>query len=122
FFVKQFRKPVEKEIIEIPAGKLNPKESPEDCALRELQEETGFSGKLDYKFSFYSTPGFSDEIIHLFIARDLKISPLDCDEDEFVEKIEVSLQDALHMMVKGEIMDAKSIIGILTFLQEGHKK
>jgi len=121
-FVKQFRKPVEKETIEIPAGKLNPGEDPRDCALRELQEETGFSGTLDYKFSYYTTPGFSNEILYMYMAYDLKASPLDCDEDEFVEKLEVSPQEAMHMIVKGEIMDAKTIIGILTFLQEGHKK
>ncbi|HHT62131.1 MAG: NUDIX hydrolase [Bacillota bacterium] len=120
--VKQYRKPVEKETIELPAGKLNKNEDPEDCAQRELQEETGFSGKLAYKFSYYSTPGFSNEILHMFIARDLKVSPLQCDEDEFVEKLEVSPHEAMHMIVKGEIMDAKTIIGILAFLQEGHKK
>jgi ADP-ribose pyrophosphatase len=120
--VKQFRKPVEKETLEIPAGKLNPGEEPEACAQRELQEETGYSGKLEYKFSYYSTPGFSDEILYMFFARDLMVSPLDADEDEFVEKLEVSPQEALHMMDTGEIMDAKTIIGILTLIQEGHEK
>jgi ADP-ribose pyrophosphatase len=120
--VKQYRKPVEKETIEIPAGKLNPGELPAECALRELQEETGFTGKLDYKFSYYTTPGFSDEILHMFMAYDLKTAPLKGDEDEFVEKLEVSPQEALHMIVKGEIMDAKTIIGVLTLIQEGHKK
>lgn len=116
--VKQYRKSLEKDIIEIPAGLLEPGECPEDCALRELREETGFAGKLDYKFSYYSTPGFTNEIIHFFMAKDLFISPLPCDEDEFVEKFEVSLKEAMHMIVKGEIMDAKTIIGILIYLQE----
>jgi len=119
-FVKQYRKPIEKETIEIPAGKLNPGERPEDCAQRELQEETGFAGELNFKFSYYTTPGFSDEIMYMFFARDLKFAPLDCDEDEFVEKLEVSPHEALHMISKGEIIDAKTIIGILTMIQEGH--
>lgn len=121
-FVKQYRKPVEKETIEIPAGKLNPGEIPEESAQRELQEETGFSGDLQYKFSYYSTPGFSNEIMYLYFAKNLKFAPLECDEDEFVEKLEVSPQEALHMITKGEIIDAKTIIGILTLLQEGHNK
>ncbi|MGI6678801.1 MAG: NUDIX domain-containing protein [Dehalobacterium sp.] len=119
-FVRQYRKPVEKETIEIPAGKLDQGELPQDCAQRELQEEIGFSGNLEYKFSYYSTPGFSDEIMYLFFARNLKIAPLTCDEDELIEKMEVSLDDALHMIMQGEIVDAKTIIGILTLKQEGH--
>ncbi|ATW24072.1 NUDIX hydrolase [Candidatus Formimonas warabiya] len=121
-FVKQYRKPLEQETIEIPAGKLDRGEGPEKCALRELQEEIGFLGKLEYKFSYFTTPGFSDEIMHLFIARDLEQSYLACDEDEFIEKLEVSPSEALHMIMKGEIKDAKTIIGIFTFLQEGHRQ
>lgn len=121
-FVKQYRKPIEKETIEIPAGKLDQGELPEDCALRELREETGFAGNLFSKFSYFSTPGFSDEILHLFFARDLKKAPLDCDEDEFLEKFEASPEEALHMIKNGEIIDAKTIIGILTLIQEGHDK
>lgn len=121
-FVRQYRKPVEREMIEIPAGKLNPGEIPEDCAQRELREETGFSGTLTYKFSYYSTPGFSDEILHMFFAHDLQSAPLEGDEDEFVDKLEVSPSEAVHMMMTGEIIDAKTIIGILTWMQEGHKR
>ncbi|MCR6545813.1 NUDIX hydrolase [Dehalobacterium formicoaceticum] len=118
--VKQYRKPVEQETIEIPAGKLDQGERPEDCAQRELREEIGFSGDLDLKFSYYTTPGFSDELLYLYVARNLKHAPLACDDDELIEKLEVSLEEAMHMITQGEIVDAKTIIGILTLKQEGH--
>jgi len=117
--VKQFRKAVEEETIEIPAGKLDPGEEPEICALRELQEEIGFTaGTLKYKFSYYTSPGFSNEILHLFIARNLEESKLACDDDEFIETLQVSPEAILHMIMKGEIKDGKTITGILAFFQE----
>jgi ADP-ribose pyrophosphatase len=117
--VKQFRKALDQEIIEIPAGKLDPGERPADCAQRELQEEIGFkSGRLEFKFSCYTSPGFSNEIIHIFIARDLQESRIKCDDDEFITTLEVSLQEALHMIKNGMIKDAKSISGILALLLE----
>ncbi len=119
--VKQFRKPIEMETVEIPAGKLDPGENPEICALRELQEEIGFTGELYFKFSYYTTPGFSNEIMHLFFARNLKVSQKECDDDEFIEKLDVSPIEALHMITKGEIIDSKTIMGILLLMQEGHE-
>ncbi|MGI6713022.1 MAG: NUDIX hydrolase [Bacillota bacterium] len=117
--VKQFRKPLEQETIEIPAGKLNPGENPEKCALRELQEEIGYTAeKLEYKFSYYTSPGFCNEILHLFFASNLKESKKPCDEDEIIEITQVSLQKALHMIMKGEIIDGKTITGILALFQE----
>lgn len=114
--VKQFRQAVGKELVEIPAGKLDPGEAPEECALRELQEEIGFAGNLEYKFSFYTSPGFSNEIIHLFFADHLQASKKDCDEDEFISLLKVSPGEAMHMIMAGEIMDGKSITGIFAFL------
>lgn len=117
--VKQFRKPLEKEIIEIPAGKLDPGESPSACALRELQEEIGCTaGRLDFKFAFYTTPGFSNEIIHIFIARDLKESKMACDDDEFISTLQVSVDEAMHMIKNGTITDGKTISGIFALVLE----
>lgn len=117
--VKQFRKALDQEIIEIPAGKLDPGENPADCAHRELQEEIGFKpGKLDFMFSCYTSPGFSNEIVYIYVARDLQESKIKCDDDEFITTLEVSLQEALHMIKNGVIKDSKTISGILAVLLE----
>lgn len=114
--VEQFRKPLERSIIEIPAGKLEPGEKPEATAIRELEEETGYGAKdLDIIQSFATSPGFADEIIHLFVARNLfKIpNPASLDEDEFVELIEVSIEEAEQLVADQRIYDAKTILAIM---------
>ncbi len=114
--VEQFRKPLEKSIIEIPAGKLEPGEKPEFTALRELEEETGYGAtELDLIQSFATSPGFADEIIHLFAAKNLfKIEqPADLDEDEFVELMEVSIEEAEQLVKEQRIFDAKTILAIM---------
>lgn len=114
--VEQFRKPLEKSIIEIPAGKLEPGEKPEYTALRELEEETGYGAtELDLIQSFATSPGFADEIIHLFAAKNLfKIEqPADLDEDEFVELMEVSIEEAEQLVKEQRIFDAKTILAIM---------
>jgi len=112
--VRQFRYPAGREFIEIPAGKLEPGEMPLDCAKRELWEETGArAGKWEELCTFYSTPGFSTEKMHLFIASDLSFEEQHLDEDEFVELQKVSLNNALQMIREGKIYDAKTIVGIL---------
>ena len=95
--VEQYRKPLERSIIEIPAGKLEEGEAPEVTALRELEEETGYTAaKLEHIISFYTSPGFADELIHLYIAKDLEKveEPLSQDEDEFVELMSCTLEEA----------------------------
>ncbi|MGX9133774.1 NUDIX domain-containing protein [Rummeliibacillus sp. JY-2-4R] len=114
--VEQFRKPLEKSIIEIPAGKLEPGEKPEFTALRELEEETGYGAtELELIQSFATSPGFADEIIHLFAAKNLfKIAqPKDLDEDEFVELMEVSIEEAEQLVKEQRIYDAKTILAIM---------
>jgi ADP-ribose pyrophosphatase len=112
--VKQFRKPVEEIIYEIPAGRLEPKESAEKCALRELAEETGYTvGNLEKLASFYTSPGFSDEIIHVYLASDLTEGNARPDEDEYLEVIKIPLEEALEMISRGEIKDSKTMIGLL---------
>jgi ADP-ribose pyrophosphatase len=111
--VKQFRKPVEKFLIEIPAGKLELNEEPRETAIRELKEETGFeAGKIEYLLEFYTSPGFSNEKIHLFLATDLIEGEATPDSGEFVEKVKISIEDLLKMVDRGEIVDSKTIIGI----------
>lgn len=113
--VEQFRKALEKSIIEIPAGKLEYGEKPISTAARELEEETGYvSGKMEHIISFYTSPGFADEIIHLFLATELKKkeNPAFCDEDEFVEVVEVSLEEAQQYIVEQKIYDAKTAYAI----------
>lgn len=113
--VKQYRKALERSLIEIPAGKQEAGEQPEKTALRELEEETGYvCSTLEHIQSFYTSPGFADEIIHLYFAKHLKKkeNPLQVDEDEFVELMEVSLDEALQLIADKKIYDAKTIFAI----------
>ena len=112
--VKQYRHPVGEVTWEVPAGKLAKKEDPEGCAYRELEEETGYKAKKMRKLTaFFTTPGFTDEIIHLYAAQDLEEASQKTDDDEFIDVLEVSRADAMWMIRSGEIKDAKTIIGIL---------
>ncbi|AZT90366.1 NUDIX hydrolase [Caldicellulosiruptor changbaiensis] len=124
--IKQFRKPIEKVIIELPAGKLDKNEDPLSCAKRELEEETGFRAQEFIKLTeIYTTPGFSNEVIHVYLARGLSQGSSHTDLDEFVEVFKVSLDEAILMVKNGEIKDAKTIIGLLfakMFLEEQEYK
>jgi ADP-ribose pyrophosphatase len=113
FLVKQYRYALQRETLEIPAGKIDNNENPEDCAVRELREEIGYAGEMKYWGTFHTSPGFADEIIHLFEASELKWSPLSSDDDEFLGVIKIPLEQALQMVIKNEIKDAKTVIAIL---------
>lgn len=121
--VKQYRKAAEKFLLELPAGMLEPGEEPRKGAIRELKEETGYeAGKSVFLTEFYSTPGFCTEKIHLFVATDLTPGEQDLDETEDLEVVVLSLEEALKMIKYGEIIDAKTIIGITMyelFFREG---
>ncbi|ARW07374.1 NUDIX hydrolase [Bacillus atrophaeus] len=113
--VNQYRKSLERTIVEIPAGKLEKGEEPEYTALRELEEETGYTAKKLTKITaFYTSPGFADEIVHLFLAEDLSVleEKRELDEDEFVEVMEVTLEDALKLVETREVYDAKTAYAI----------
>ncbi|MCL2706745.1 MAG: NUDIX hydrolase [Dehalococcoidia bacterium] len=115
---KQFRHAVNKELLEIPAGGIDHGETPEDAAKRELQEETGYyPKKLIRLCGFYSAPGFTNEYLHLFLAYELVPSRLIADDTEEIEIIWTPLHDAAEMIRKGEIEDAKSIVGLLYYLK-----
>lgn len=116
--VRQYRHAVGRVMLEIPAGKLEPGEQPEKCALRELSEETGYQARdLQLFFRFFSTPGFATEEMYLYLARGLTCQEQHPDDDEFIEIIRVPLQEVNKMIWRGEICDAKTIIGILAVKQ-----
>lgn len=98
---------------EVPAGKLDPGESPEQCARRELEEETGYrAGRLDHLATIYTTPGFTDEVIHLFLGWDLEAGRTSHEPNEFIELREMPLAEAIEMIDRGEITDAKTICAL----------
>lgn len=113
--VEQYRKALERDVVEIPAGKLEKGEEPALCAKRELEEETGYVCKsLDWLISFYTSPGFADEIVHLYVARGLekKEDAAPPDEDEFVTLVELTLEEALQYIEERKIYDAKTAYAV----------
>ncbi len=114
--VKQYRKALNRTLVEIPAGRIEVDEAPQLTAIRELEEETGMGAKkVTYLQSFATSPGFADEIIHLYIAEELfEIeNPAAGDEDEFIELLEVTIAEAENLVATGEIFDAKTAFAIL---------
>ncbi|WFA09704.1 NUDIX hydrolase [Tissierella sp. Yu-01] len=111
--VKQYRKAVNKTLLEIPAGKLEVNEEPRETAIRELKEETGYDAKeLKYLLEFYTSPGYCNEKIYLFLASDLVEGDQKLDEGEYCEIVKYSFDELLKMIDRGEIIDSKTIIGI----------
>ncbi|GEN31870.1 ADP-ribose pyrophosphatase [Cerasibacillus quisquiliarum] len=121
-FVEQYRKPLEKSLVEIPAGKLERNEEPLTTARRELEEETGYTTKeLTLVTSFYTSPGFADELIYIYLAKDLVRleDPPKGDEDEFVEVIELTLDEAKKYVKDERIHDAKTNYAVLYLESSG---
>jgi ADP-ribose pyrophosphatase len=115
--VRQFRHAVDKSLLEIPAGGIDPGEEPLDSVRRELQEEIGyFPRKIDKLGGFYSIPGYGTEYLHCFVATELVPGRLIAEDTEDIELVRVSLDEIPRLIASGEICDAKSIASLLTFL------
>jgi ADP-ribose pyrophosphatase len=113
-FVSQYRRAVDRELLELPAGTLSPGEPRLACAKRELQEETGWAATRWRRLGrFYAAPGFISEQLTLFLAQGLRKAPAHPDPDEFVRPVVLTMTDAVRRIHSGSICDAKSIIGVL---------
>lgn len=110
--VQQFRKAIEGETIEIPAGKLEGGEDPLECGKRELEEETGYKAKEFISLGYiYPSPGFTNEKTYIYLAKDLYKGTVNPDEDEFLDILEIPIEEIHSMIMKNEINDAKSVVG-----------
>ncbi len=111
---KQFRYPTGKVILEIPAGKLEGSENPEDCARRELTEEIGYEPQqLIHLTSIWTTPGFTDEIIHLYLAKGLKPLRRPMDNDEFLEVVTMTKQEVFEHIYNDSLIDGKTALALM---------
>jgi ADP-ribose pyrophosphatase len=112
--VRQYRHATRDYVLEVPAGKLDGDEAPETCALREVEEETGFrAGELVPMGWIWTTPGFTDEKIWLFLATDLTPAKQDLQHDEVLTVERMPLREALQMALRGDIRDAKSVCALM---------
>jgi len=113
-FVRQYRHAAGADLLELPAGTRDENEPFEKCAAREIREETGMeAGKLHKVGEFYLAPGYSTELMAVFLATDLKHKPLEADEDEFLKVEKIPLENAIEMAETGDIPDAKSLAALL---------
>lgn len=112
-FVIQTRRAIRKKLIELPAGSLEEGEDPVDCAQRELREEIGCrASSIELIQTIYTAPSFCTEKLYLFLAKGLTPDPLPMDEEEDIEVVKLSLDEALQKALSGEIIDAKTLVGI----------
>jgi len=121
--VNQYRYPVKEITLEVPAGKIDPGETPYNCVMRELKEETGFSAKKIVKLNtFWPTPAFADEVLHVYAAFNLSKAKSSPDEDEFISCRTVPFKKLLEWIRIGKIKDSKTIIAALYWQCFGDKK
>jgi ADP-ribose pyrophosphatase len=111
--VRQYRHAVDRQLLELPAGGMESSESPEDCVRREMREETGFlPHRLERLGGYFSAPGFCTEYLHLYLATDLKPSPLVAEDTESIELVRIPRERVLGLVASGEVCDAKSVAGL----------
>lgn len=116
--VNQFRKPVEKQLLEIPAGGIDAGEDAETAVVREMREETGFwPQRVEHLGGFYSAPGYGTEYLYLYLATELTPSQLYAEDTEGIEVVRVPMAQIPELIASGKICDAKSIAGLLAFLE-----
>lgn len=112
--VRQYRRPFDQMLLEVPAGKLNYGEDPYECGVRELEEETGFTtDHMEFLGEAYLSPGFCNEVIHVYMTEHLIPGTLHPDEDEFINVERIPIDQLVTMIMSGEIRDAKTQIAIL---------
>jgi ADP-ribose pyrophosphatase len=112
--IRQYRHAAGGTILEVPAGKLDPGDTPESCARRELEEEAGCrAGRIENLGWIFTTPGFTDEVIHLFAAFELEDVPTRHEDDEVIELLRLPLAEALDLVWRGELTDAKSALALI---------
>lgn len=115
--VRQYRHSTGQDLLELPAGTIDPGETPEACAVRELQEETGYKpGRIDRLGGFFTAPGYCNEYLHVFLCTDLSASKLEGDE-EAIDVEPLSIEETLRMIVDGEIEDAKTSAALLLYME-----
>jgi len=120
WFVRQYRHAAAGELLELPAGTLNPGEEPIACARRECREEVGMSpGRLTLIGECWLVPGYATEYMYFYLAEDLSQSPLAPDEDEEIQPVRMTLDEARGLASRGEIRDAKTLVGIFLLLNRG---
>lgn len=114
--IRQYRHPINEWILEIPAGTLKKRESPERCALRELEEETGYrAGILKKMLTIYTSPGYSTESIHIFIAYQLEKSAQKLEEDEQLSIVEMGIDEAIRELSDCKVADSKTLLTLLYY-------
>ncbi len=114
YFVRQYRKAVGKELLEIPAGMLEPGEAPAACAARELAEETGMvPGTLRLLAAYYTSPGFASEKVYIYQAGDLEERRVAAPDDEILEAVKMPFAQARKLALQGELEDGKTLIALL---------
>ncbi|MCX8185068.1 MAG: NUDIX hydrolase [Sulfolobales archaeon] len=120
--IKQFRAPASGWILEVPAGRVDPGESPEEAARRELVEEIGYHpGKLVKLSSIYTSPGYSDEVLHIYLAEKLEYVGSSPEPGELIEVVQIPIDEALSTVLNSPVADAKTLLSLL-LLHEYSKK
>ncbi len=121
--VQQYRKPLERAILEIPAGKIDPGEHHYECGIRELEEETGLQAEhFEYLGFIHPSPGFTDEVTHLYLASGLYPGKANPDPDEYLDMIKMPLEEVIEKIMANEITDAKTVTGVLKALRKWEEK